>query len=222
MENGNPTSDGFVPSRNDPMLITRQFRRLHISGGSPGQVGNNSAQITAAGRSHARPRTKPVHTHFEIPPQPPAQPLNWPSESIDGPEDDLGERHFEVDEFDEWSETLAMRSAMHKKGKGRTRTASKRLFKGPIRNKIGGVGRHRRNALRASLPNQSLARSHDEARNRSSGGPRAKKDPVASSTGRSTPGPECLVNPMASLSVDMDLDMDYLYSLSSSTKPERQ
>lgn len=149
METGNPTPDGFMPPQNNPMSIIMQFGRLDIGDGSPGQMNNNSAQITAGTRNYTGPLTKPVHLHFEIPSQPLAQPLNWPAESTGGPEDDLGEMELDVDESDDWRKSLAMMSAMHKKGKERARTARKRLSKGRMRNKIGGVGRHRHNTSRA-------------------------------------------------------------------------
>lgn len=207
METGTPTLDGFMPPQNDPMSLIMQFRRLDIGGGSPEQMSNNPAQIDAGTRKYTRPLTKPVHLHFEIPSQPLAQPLNWPAESTGGPDDDLGEMELDVDESDEWVESPAMRSAMHKKGKERTRTARKRLSKGPMRrNKIGGVGRHRHNTSRASLPNRPPAPSQDGHRNRSSSRAwRAKKGPVGRHTGRSTSGPGCLVNSMASLSMEMDM-----------------
>lgn len=45
-----PAEEGGGP---DPVLITRQFKRLDISGGSPGQMDNNLGQTTAAVRSPA-------------------------------------------------------------------------------------------------------------------------------------------------------------------------
>lgn len=131
----------------DPMEITGQFKRLDISGSSPGQMDSNLAQNTAAGRSHiTRPRTKPFHVNFDLPIQHPDQPLKLPSESIGDSGDDFSERYFADDDHYGCIESLAMRSAMDKKGKKRTRISSKRLSKGPIRKKIGGVGRHRHNA----------------------------------------------------------------------------
>lgn len=137
----------------DQMIITRQFQRLDLSGGSCAHMDTNSAQTTSAGGSHYRPLTKPVHINFDLPIQYPAQPLNLTSEPICDSQDDFSERIFADDGLDEWSESLAMRCAMHKKGKKRARNASKRLSKGPIRNKNGGVSRHRHNASRKSLVN---------------------------------------------------------------------
>lgn len=140
---------GDVPGQ---MVITRQFERLDISGGSPGQMDNNSAQTTAAGRSRTSFRTKPIHTNFDLPIQCPAQPLYSLSELIDNFEDVFSVQDFEDDDLNGRYISLAMRSAKHKKAKKRTRTASKRLSKGPIRKKIGGVGRHRHNASHKRLP----------------------------------------------------------------------
>lgn len=137
----------------DQMEITRQFKRLDISGGSCAHMDNNSAQTTAAGGSHYRPLAKPVHINFDLPIQQPAQPMELTSEPIGDSQDDSSDRCFADDGLDEWSESLAMRCAMHKEGKKRTRNARKRLFKGPIRNKNGGVSRHRHNTSRKSLVN---------------------------------------------------------------------
>ncbi|KAG6368158.1 hypothetical protein INS49_002359 [Diaporthe citri] len=85
----------------DQMVITRQFKRLDISGGITGQMDNNSVQTTAAGGSHTRPRTKPIHTNFDLPIQRPAQPLYFPSESIGDSQNDLDKRNLEFDVLDE-------------------------------------------------------------------------------------------------------------------------
>lgn len=176
----NPASDGFVPPQNspvrdvvdamaathkfknleirdrstpaeggdapDPMVITGQFERLDISGSSRTHMDNNSAQTTAAGRSHSHLRTKPVQKQFDPPIQHPAQ----PSELFGDSEDDVTERYLTADQIDEWRESIA---AMQKKGKKRTKNASKRLSKGPIRNKIDGMDRHRQNASRKNPAN---------------------------------------------------------------------
>lgn len=130
----------------DPMEITGQFKRLDISGSSPSQIDSNSAQNTTAAQSHTSSCTKPVHTDFDLSIQHPTQPLKLPSESIGHSEDDFSERYFADDDLHGWT-------AMDKKGKKRTGNASKRLSKGPIRKKTGGVGRHRHNSSRKSLLN---------------------------------------------------------------------
>lgn len=176
----NPASDGFVPPQNSPvrdvvdamaamhkfknleirdhstpaeggdapgpMVITGQFERLDISSGSRTHMDNNSGQTTAAGRSHYHLRTETVQTNFDPPIQHPAQ----PSEFFGDSEDDVTERYLTADKIDEWRESIA---AMHKKGKKRTKNASKRLSKGPIRNKIDGANRHRQNASRKDPEN---------------------------------------------------------------------
>lgn len=135
----------------DSVLLTRQFKGLDISGGSPGQTDNNSAQTTAAVRSHTHPREILAQMIIELEIQHPETPFDLPTNSIGSIEDDLREQAFEVDDFDDGKEYLAMRYAMQKRGKKRTRIAGKRLSKGPIRNKFGGVSRHRHNASHMNL-----------------------------------------------------------------------
>lgn len=137
----------------DPTEITRRFKNLDISSRSPHQMGTNSAQSTAADSSHARPRPKPVHITLDIPTQDPGQPINLQSEPLGGYRGYFIEGNGEVDQLDgndAWSESLAMRLAIHKTRTKHTRTASKRMSRGPIRNKVGGVSRHRHNISRMS------------------------------------------------------------------------
>lgn len=135
----------------DSVLLTRQFKGLNISGGSPGQTDNNSVQTTAAVRSHTHPNEILAQMIFELEVQNPETPFDLTPDFIGDSKHDFCERDFDFDDFDDWRESLAMMSALQRMGKKRTRTAGKRLSKGPIRNKIGGVSRHRHNASRMSL-----------------------------------------------------------------------
>lgn len=131
----------------DPMLITRQFKELDISGGH-GQMDNNSAEATAAMRSRTGdPLTMLSQIMFELENQNPETPFDLTADFIIDSEPDLSKPSFEVDDVDDWWES-AMRYAVPKWRKERTRTLRKRLSKGPIRNKVGGVSRHRHNASR--------------------------------------------------------------------------
>lgn len=134
----------------DPMFITRQFKRLDISGGGPGQMDNNSAQTIAAVRSHTDDPLTMLARIFGLETQRPETPFDLTANFIVDSEPNLSELKFEVDDVDDWTESLAVRRrAFEKWRKNRTRRiAGKRLSKGPIRNKIGGVSRHRHNALR--------------------------------------------------------------------------
>lgn len=128
----------------DSLLITRQFKRLDISCGGPGQMDNNSAQTTAAVRSHTDDPLTMLAQIFELEVQRSETPFDLTADFIVDSEPDLSELVFEVDDVDDWTESLAVRRrAFEKWRKKRTRIAGKRLSKGPIRNKIGGVSRHR-------------------------------------------------------------------------------
>lgn len=135
----------------DSVLITRQFKGLDISGGSPGQMANNSAQTTTAVRSHTHPNEILAQMIFEIEIQNPETPFDLTADFIGDSKHDFCERDFDFDDFEDWRESLATMHALQRMGKKQTRTAGKRLSKGPIRNKIGGVSRQRHNASRMSL-----------------------------------------------------------------------
>lgn len=150
--------DQNAPSRSvgnpDLMEFTNRFKNLNFGGGSACHMDNNSRRTNAASSSHTNYETKPSDTIMSTPIthsfQNPIHLLNWPSKSTDWPEDDFNEQHPHLDEY---CGTLTMRLASNKQGKkwrrtGQGNSSRKTLSRGPIRNKIGGVSRHRHNRRR--------------------------------------------------------------------------
>lgn len=146
----------------DSVLMARQLKGLDISGGSPGQTDNNSAQATAAVRSRTHPGEMLAQMIFELEIQRPETPFDLTADFIVDSEPDLSELSFEVGDVDDWRESLAVSCAFQKWWKKRMRIAGKRLYQDQIWNRIGGVSRHRHNASRVSLVGWPPHLSHDE------------------------------------------------------------
>lgn len=134
------------------VLMTRQFEGLDISGSSPGQMDNESAQTTRAMTSHTDdPPTMLAQMIFGLEIHRPETPFDLTADFIVDSEPDLSELNFEVGDVDDWRQSLAVRCAFRKWRKKRTRIVGKRMYQGQIRNKIGGMSRHRHNASRMNL-----------------------------------------------------------------------
>lgn len=138
----------------DLMEFTNRFKNLSFGEGSACHMDNNSTRTNAASSGHTNYETKPVDMIMGIPithsSQNPIHLLDWPSKSTGEPRDDLNEQDLHVDEY---CGTVTMRLASNKQGKkwrrtGQGNSSRKTLSRGPTRNKIGGVSRHRHNRRR--------------------------------------------------------------------------
>lgn len=138
----------------DLMEFTNRFKNLTFGGGSACHMDNNSTRTNAARSSHTHHKTKPVDKIMKTPIthsfQNLVQLLDWPSESTGESEDDLDEQDLHLDEY---SGALTMRLASNKQSNrwmrlGKVNGARKKLSRGPIKTKIGGVSRHRHNRRR--------------------------------------------------------------------------
>lgn len=185
----------------EPTLIAKQFESLHISDRVACQQDNRSAQATVAGQSRAHPRTGPVDTDIDGPTQASYQ------NSIYQPEDDLGELTVSDDNLEDLTERLTMKLQADRRGKrwmraGRRGDSRKTLSKGPTRNKIGGVSRHRQTASGMA---REPALPRNRPRNRISG-PGRKKGPSGRVPRQSSSELECLTKDFDWMTVDIDMD----------------
>lgn len=127
----------------DPLSIIKPFESLDIGSGSPGQIGHNSVQTTAADSIRTSPPTNRIHTTIQRPNHHTVLHTDVSSNAIGSSQDDIDEQISEGPDLDEWTDCLAARKALFKERKRRIMAARKRLSRGPTRKKIGGVGRHR-------------------------------------------------------------------------------
>lgn len=107
------------------MLITRQFKRLDVSGSSPGQMDNNWGQTTAAVRSHTDETPTMLAKIFELEIQRPETSFDLTADFIVDSESDLSELNFEVGDVNDRRQSLAVKCAFQKWREKRTRIAGK-------------------------------------------------------------------------------------------------